>query len=530
MKIPKCISRIFCIGIVILLFPSCSEKKINGSRQEQLLKSYYQEQYRPQFHFSPESGWMNDPNGLVYYAGEYHLFFQHYPDSTVWGPMHWGHAVSRDLLHWKHLPIALYPDSSGYIFSGSAVVDSANTSGLGSAGKPPLVAIFTYHNPVLEKTGSVLFQNQGLAYSNDNGNTWKKYSGNPVIKNPGIRDFRDPKMFWNSRVKKWNLIMAVYDRVYIYSSANIRDWKFESEFGTGSGAHGGVWECPDLFPLKVEGGNLIKWVMLVSINPGGPNGGSATQYFTGDFDGHNFIPDDKKEKWIDWGPDNYAGVTYSDIPAADGRRIFLGWMSNWAYATVVPSSVWRSAMTIPRELALKSSGTGLSVTSEPVRETAGLRILSDTLSLNEQKIKGDKEIPSGKIPLMQSELLLEFNMADSKADTSGIIMENNIHDKLIIGYSNPEKKVFIDRRKAGESDFSKNFSAVSSAPYQAGKLLKFHILTDAASVEVFVDDGSLVMTSLVFPKEKYSSLRLFSRGGESSLNKAMFYGLERIWP
>ena len=493
------------------------------------LMGYYQEQYRPQFHFSPEANWMNDPNGLVYFEGEYHLFYQYYPDSTVWGPMHWGHAVSRDLIHWKHLPIALYPDSLGYIFSGSAVVDLNNTSGFGSVEKPPMVAIFTYHNPVLEKSGSNLFQNQGIAFSLDKGRTWTKYSDNPVLKNPGIRDFRDPKMFWNDNKRKWNLIMAVYDRVHIYSSYNLKEWTFESEFGPGIGAHGGVWECPDLFPLKVEGADITKWVMLVSINPGGPNSGSATQYFTGDFDGHKFVPDDTNVKWIDWGRDNYAGVTWSNIPANDGRRIFIGWMSNWKYATVVPTTVWRSASTIPRELLLKADNKHCFLTSRPIREIGDLRSKSDTASIKNQSCTGEKEISPGKVSLMHSELFFGFNLRDSRADSMGIILENDLKEKFIIGYSAFNKQFYIDRSEAGNSGFSKEFAGISTAPYIPGATLKLHLLIDASSVEMFVDDGRLVMTTLVFPTEKFTRLKLFSKGGSCLLNKAVFWSIEKIW-
>jgi fructan beta-fructosidase len=512
-----------------MLTSSCANRDNKKVIVKEVQSGYYQEQYRPQFHFSPEAHWMNDPNGLVYFKGEYHLFYQYYPDSTVWGPMHWGHAVSTDLMHWKHLPIALYPDSLGYIFSGSAAVDANNTTGFGTLEKPPIVAIFTYHNPVLEKSGSIIFQNQGIAYSLDKGRTWTKYSKNPVLKNPGIRDFRDPKMFWNEKTNRWNLIMAVYDRIHIYSSANIKEWTFESEFGMGVGAHGGVWECPDLFPIKIEGSDVTKWIMLVSINPGGPNSGSATQYFTGGFDGHKFIPDDTNVRWLDWGRDNYAGVTWSNIPADDGRRLFIGWMSNWKYATVVPTAVWRSATTIPRELSLKHEQGEYFLTSKPVREVGDIRIKTDTLTIKHQSFTGEKEISTARISLMQSELLFGFTLSDAKADTLGIILENDMNERLIIGYSSVHKQFYIDRNAAGVSAFSKEFIGISTAPYKAGPVLKLHLLIDASSVELFVDDGRLVMTTLVFPAQKYTRLKLFSKGGSGLLNKAVFHGIEKIW-
>jgi fructan beta-fructosidase len=518
----------FLLLILVLLVFSCKNKAHEISRIE-APSTYYQEQYRPQFHFSPEAHWMNDPNGLVYYNKEYHLFYQYYPDSTVWGPMHWGHAVSRDMIHWKHLPIAVYPDSLGYIFSGSAVVDSTNTSGFGTDSIPPMVTIFTIHNPILEKSGSIRFQNQGVAYSIDKGRTWTKYPGNPVLKNPGKRDFRDPKMFWNAQMNKWELIMAVYDRVNIYSSPNLKDWAFESEFGKGAGAHGGVWECPDLFPLKIEGTDITKWVMLVSINPGGPNKGSATQYFTGDFDSHKFIPDDINTKWLDWGRDDYAGVTWSNIPVSEGRKLFIGWMSNWNYASTVPTGVWRGAMTIPRELSLTADNGQYFLTSKPVREFGDLRIAADTASLKNLKFNGEKEISTGIVQLMQSELFFGFNLTTARADTLGIILENNLKERLVIGYSTIKEQFYIDRQAAGNSGFSKEFAGISTAPYIAGATLKLHILVDAASVELFVDDGRMAMTTLVFPTQKYTSLKMFSKGGQTILNKASFYGIGRIW-
>ncbi len=270
----------------------------------------YSDPYRPQIHFSPKEHWMNDPNGMVFYKGVYHLFFQYYPDSTVWGPMHWGHATSKDLVHWKQQPIALYPDSLGYIFSGSAVIDQQNTSGFGKNGHPPMVAIFTHHDPKGEKEGRNNFQNQSLAYSLDEGKTWTKYAGNPVLKNPGIKDFRDPKVRWYEEGKKWIMTLATLDRIDFYSSKNLKTWTKESEFGKDLGAHGGVWECPDLFPMNYKGKTV--WILIVNINPGGPNGGSATQYFTGDFDGKTFIPYQTDTRWLDYGPDEYAGITWSN--------------------------------------------------------------------------------------------------------------------------------------------------------------------------------------------------------------------------
>lgn len=266
---------------------------------------------------------MNDPNGLVFNQGVYHLFYQYYPEDIVWGPMHWGHAVSEDLVHWKHKPIALYPDEHGYIFSGSAVVDKNNTSGFGENGEAPLVAIFTYHSKEGEEAGRMDFQTQGVAYSLDNGNTWNKYEGNPIIQNDGIKDFRDPKVFWHESSQSWILTLVAGDHAKFYTSKNLKDWTYLSDFGKSQGAHGGVWECPDLFPLQVDGSEEEKWVLIISINPGAPNGGSGTQYFVGDFDGKVFTSNQKEPKWLDYGTDNYAGVTYNNVPG-NGRFLLVG--------------------------------------------------------------------------------------------------------------------------------------------------------------------------------------------------------------
>jgi len=524
--------KYFKISLYALVFGvlsiSCKNNSVETTGNE-VAASYYNEQYRPQYHFSPDSAWMNDPNGMFFLDGEYHLFYQYYPDSTVWGPMHWGHAVSNDLIHWQHLPVAIYPDSLGYIFSGSAVADTKNSSGLGTLQNPPVVAIFTYHNPLLEKEGSKIFQNQGIAYSTDKGRTWIKYPGNPVLRNPGIRDFRDPKVFWHNETQKWIMILAVYDRVHLYSSPNLLDWTFESEFGIDIGAHGGVWECPDLFHLKVEGSDISKWVMFVSINPGGPNSGSATQYFTGEFDGHRFMTDDKAEKWVDNGRDNYAGVTWSGIPQADGRKLFIGWMSNWDYANKVPTDEWRSATTIPRELFLIRHENDFLLVSKPVEELKALRNGSYIPHLQPQKVEGEEEINTESINLMQCELMLDFDLSGTTADSMGVILESDQKEKLIMGYSVKKKQIFVDRSNAGISEFSEKFSGISSSAYEAGGTLRLHIFIDASSSELFVDNGKLVTTNLIFPAAKYSKLKVFAAGGKTGLNSSEFYNLKSIW-
>jgi fructan beta-fructosidase len=514
----------FCAILVMSVFLySC-----NQSKQPVTGKST--EKHRPKIHFSPEANWMNDPNGMVYYDGEYHLFYQYYPDSTVWGPMHWGHAISKDLIHWEQLPTALFPDSMGMIFSGSAVVDKGNTSGLGKDGIPPMVAIFTYHNMNAEKTGKTDFQTQGLAYSLDKGRTWTKYENNPIIKNPGIRDFRDPKVFWNQQAGIWNMILAVADHVNIYSSTNLLEWNLESEFGFGVGSHNGVWECPDLFPCQIEGTTETKWVMLVSVGSGAPNGGSGTQYFVGDFDGHTFEYSGIKTKWIDYGKDNYAGVTWADIPEKDGRRIFIGWMNNWQYANQIPTSIWRGACTIPRTLKLIEIYDDYLLRSNPVEEFNKLKGKEKKLAAT--TISGELEVQeSADFPI---EVNLTFSTENSTqltfAEKFGIILSNSKNEKLKIGYDNLNKLFFIDRTNAGWDNPSKDFAQIHYAPYiNNDPSLEIRLIFDKSSIELFAKNGLVVMTEQFFPTEEFSVVSLFAEKGDVKFTGGSITKLKCIW-
>lgn len=494
--------------------------------------NYYTEAHRPQYHFSPETMWMNDPNGMVYYDGEYHLFYQYYPDGDVWGPMHWGHAVSEDMLHWEHLPIALYPDELGYIFSGSAVVDKNNTAGFKNGEHDPLVAIYTYHDTTGEKAGRNDFQTQGIAYSNDRGRTWTKYEGNPVIPNPGIRDFRDPKVSWHEESQQWVMIFARGDRVQIYNSSNLKDWTLTSEFGEDQGTHGGVWECPDLFQLPIEGEEgQSKWVMLVSLNPGAPHGGSGTMYFVGEFDGKTFSNDNPGETvlWLDWGKDNYAGVSWSDIPESDGRRIFLGWMSNWQYATKVPTSPWRSAMTIPRSLSLIRSDHGLRVKTTPVKELQSLRGIGT--DLNGRDISGSQDM-SGEyeFDLSMSEMRMEWDLENTSASDFGLEFSNDQGQSISIGYDQNEKQFYIDRTRSGDMSFSDEFSGKHTAPHSSSSSsIVMHLYMDVASVELFAQDGTVVLTDIFFPDALLTKVNFYAKGGSARLTTGRAWQLKRVW-
>lgn len=501
--------------------------------------SGYDEPHRPRFHFTPPSMWMNDPNGLVFYAGEYHLFYQHYPEDTVWGPMHWGHAVSRDLVHWRHLPVALAPDSLGYVFSGSAVVDWHNTSGFGVGALPPLVAVFTYHDPERAEAGTGDHETQGIAYSTDRGRTWTKYEGNPVLPNAERRrDFRDPKVFWHEGTKRWVMVLAVRDHVELYGSPDLKRWSWLSSWGERWGAHGGTWECPDLFPIQVEGSSETKWVLIQSLNPGGPQGGSGTQYFVGDFDGRSFTLDPsfaetlqhQRAVWLDQGRDDYAGVTWSDVSESDGRRIFIGWMSNWDYAMEVPTHPWRSAMTLPRTLRLVRTDQGYRIFAGPVGELTRLR--GRTARIPGMSLDGRVDL-TGDIgfPITTSEMVLEVGKDAMRRADFGVELSNARGERYRIGYDTGTDRFYSDRTEAGPSDFSDAFAdRVHWAPrFAQDGVVRLRLFFDVASVEVFADGGVTVLTDTFFPTEPFDRIAIYSNGGRVRVVGGEVSRLRSIW-
>ena len=492
-------------SILFLCLLGCKGKTEQQAVQQTVVdQSRFKEKYRPQFHFTPEKMWMNDPNGLVYNEGTYHLFYQYYPDDIVWGPMHWGHATSRDMVYWDHKPIALFPDELGYIFSGSAVVDKDNTSGLGEDGKAPLVAVFTYHDIEGEKAGTDDFQTQGIAYSLDNGESWTKYEGNPVIGNDGIKDFRDPKVFWHEATDRWIMVLVAGDHAKFYSSADLKKWTYISEFGRDQGAHGGVWECPDLFPLPIQGTDEEKWVLIISINPNAPNGGSGTQYFVGDFDGTTFSSEQKEARWLDWGRDNYAGVTYNHVP--NGDRIFIGWMSNWDYARDTPTENWRSAMTAPRKLSLQQIGDGYDLFNYPLD---GLGTIFKSEFQENRVIKAEKT---------HNFTFDHFNEAEIRFRTAlrsfDMNFSNEVGDQLTLSLDGEKKEFLLDRRKSGLVDFSEKFAydvQRMPVPDLPEDPFEVRILMDWSSVEVFINQGQYVITSQIFPRENYTELEVVNQ-------------------
>jgi beta-fructofuranosidase len=422
------------------------------------------EKFRSIYHHTPVYGWMNDPNGMFYKDGVWHLYYQYNPYGSQWENMTWAHSTSADLIHWKNHGEVIQPDALGTIFSGSSVVDKENTAGFG---KDAVVAFYT-------SAGAA--QTQSIAYSTDNGETFKKYVNNPILTSD-VPDFRDPNVFWNEEVKQWNLILAAGQQMNIYSSKNLKDWKFESSFGEGYGNHGGVWECPDLLKMG------DKWVLICNINPGGPFGGSATQYFVGSFDGHKFTCESKPEvtKWMDYGKDHYATVSFSNAP--DGRIVVLPWMSNWQYANQVPTQQFRSANGLPRDLGLYSYNGEDYVSVKPSPEV---------FAAFEKK-------PSGRL---QSAAYIEVTNIKSNAS---IVLSNDKGERVTMVYDGKNATFSMDRTESGVTDFHSDFKAKTVAPTN-GVIKSMQIFIDRCSIEAFDTEGKVAMTNLVFPSKPYDKI------------------------
>ena len=424
------------------------------------------EKYRPVYHHPPAWGWMNDPNGMFYKDGVWHLYFQYNPYGSQWENMTWGHSTSTDLIHWTFQGAPIEADAWGTIFSGSAVVDHNNTAGFG---KGAVVAMYT-------SAGEN--QTQSIAYSNDNGQTFTKYDGNPVLTS-NTPDYRDPHVFWNEDIKRWNMIMAEGQHMDIYSAADLKEWKLESQFGAENGNHGGVWECPDLMKMKVRGTDQYKWMLLCNINPGGPFGGSATQYFVGQFDGHKFTCESAPEvtKWMDYGKDHYATVTFDNAP--DGRHVAMAWMSNWQYANQVPTMQYRSANSVPRDLDLYEyqGQTYCGVTPSP--ELAAARPKKATKTLTEA-----------------------CEMVVTLKGNATITLANDKGEQVVMTYDEKSRTFAMDRTKSGQKEFSDDFAALTVAPVH-GKMSQLRLFIDRSSIEAFDADGKRAMTNLVFPTQPY---------------------------
>ena len=505
--------------------------------------------YRPYYHFTPLYGWMNDPNGMVYKDGEYHLYFQYNPYGSKWGNMHWGHAVSRDLIHWEHLDPAIARDPVGHIFSGSSVVDKKNTAGFG---KDAIIAIYTNNSVNHDEV-------QCIAYSNDNGRTFTKYEGNPVLTPfDGLKDFRDPKVFWYEKDKCWFMIVSADKETRFYKSKNLKKWDYVSAFGKGLGQQPCQYECPDFFQLPVNGDKKNKkWVMTMNINPGCWFGGSATEYFVGDFDGKNFTcPDANEVKWLDWGKDHYATVTFSNTGS---RVLAITWMSNWQYANLTPFKQNRGANGLPRELKLYEKNGKYYISEDVAPEALALR--KSAKELGSQTVEGEKAF-AGATSGMEGAFEIEADVTADANGIAGIELYNNKRERTLIYIDMKEGKVVMDRTESGLTDFGKqsvphdielawdkqraaegkqpariensinyknDFALATWAPLslcQEGKKT-FHldIFADKSSIELFVDGGRIAMTNLVFPVAPYENVKLYSKGGKAEFQNMKIHTL-----
>ena len=475
------------------------------------------ETYRPAFHHTPRYGWMNDPNGMFYKDGRWHLYYQYNPYGSKWQNMTWGHSVSDDLVNWEHHPEAIRPNGLGSVFSGSCAVDHDNTAGFGS---DAVIALYT---------SAGTSQMQSLASSTDDGLTFNIYPSNPVLTLES--EARDPKVFWNDSTKEWNMILAhaLDHEMLIFSSPDMKSWTLQSSFGKGLGAQGGVWECPDLFELPVAGTDEKKWVLLCNINPDGPFGGSGTQYFVGDFDGKTFKADtdaagNVSTKWLDYGKDHYATVTWSDAP--DGRRVALGWMSNWQYAADVPTMQFRSANTLPREMGLFRAPDGeVYASSAPSPELEALR---GKLAAKVKKTTVGRKARSFALPSENwgiCEILMDIEA--SKAKTVNVVFSNSQGEKVVMQYDPAAATLSFDRTQSGITDFSEGFPAVTVTPtHEASGRIALRIFVDRSSMEVFGNDGEFVMTNLVFPRTPYTALSVSAEGGNAKVENLRIYSLK----
>ena len=505
--------------------------------------------YRPSYHFTPLYGWMNDPNGMVYKNGEYHLYFQYNPYGSKWGNMHWGHAVSKDLVHWEHLDPAIARDPVGHIFSGSSVIDKKNTAGFG---KNAIIAIYTNNSVNHDEV-------QCLAYSNDNGRTFTKYEGNPVLTPfDGLKDFRDPKVFWYEKGKCWYMIVSADKEMRLYKSKNLKKWNYVSAFGKGIGQQPCQYECPDFFQLPVNGDKKkMKWVMTMNINPGCWFGGSATEYFVGDFDGKKFTcPDANEVKWLDWGKDHYATVTFSNT----GDRVLgITWMSNWQYANLTPFKQNRGANGLPRELKLYENNGKYYVSENVAPEVYALR--KDTKNVADASVAGEKML-AGVAANMEGAFEIEADVTPDANGIAGIEISNNKRERTLIYFNMKQGKVVMDRTESGLTDFGKqavphdielawdkqraaegkepariansinyknDFALATWAPLSlcedGKKTYHVDIFVDKSSVELFVDGGRIAMTNLVFPVAPYENVKLYTQDGKAEFKNLKVHKL-----
>ena len=481
--------------------------------------STYNEPYRPQVHFSPRSNWTNDPNGLVYFRGEYHLFFQYNPFGDQWGHMSWGHAVSRDLLHWHELPVAIPEENGIMIFTGSVVVDSANSSGFCAVAKACLVAVYTGD----ANTPQGHRETQNLAYSLDNGRTWTKYEKNPVL-DLHLTDFRDPGVFWDDASHRWIMTVSLpkEHKVRLYSSTNLKDWTQLSDFGP-AGDVAGVWECPNLLRVPSENGKESIWAMKVGLNPGAPQGGSGEQYFFGSFDGKSFTASTEAgaHGWTDYGKDDYCAISYNGLPKGE-KPALIGWMSNWQYAAKLPTTPWRGQMSLPRRLTFVRDKAGLALRQEPV--IAPLR--GKSFSLAWSSLSSSSRGALGQSAVIPYELELQFGHADQQV--FGVRLYSDEQHWTEIGFDTNKGEFYIDRTRSGAT-VTADFPARTTAPLAAGRTYDLRLIVDRSSVEAYAQNGTIAMTDLIYPLSADSMIRFFPQDAKPVGFSGRLWELKSIW-
>jgi len=523
MKIPK---KLLLFAGLSLLALACSQDLETPDPETNSGKSAtYKEGHRPQFHFSPTENWINDPNGLTYHNGEYHLFYQYNPHGVTWGHMSWGHAVSKDLVHWEHLPVALEEEDNIMMFSGSAVSDRNNTSGFGTEENPPIVAIYTGHYTNEKR------QNQQIAYSLDNGRTWTKYRGNPVL-DIDKADFRDPKVIWHEPSGKWVMAVALSKdkKIHFYGSPDLKEWEFLSSFGPAASTEG-LWECPDLFELPVENADgESRWVLQVDVNPGAVAGGSGGQYFIGHFDGTRFAAEEPAESpaaeplWVDYGKDFYAAQSWSNV---SDRRIWLAWMNNWQYAEEIPTNPWRGSMTIPREVSLRKYAEDIRLVQQPLQELTSLRESHSQITGLDLADEVRDLRPDG---ISGNQLEIKAVFDNIKAGEFGLIVRKGSNEETVVGYSPKSEEVFVDRSQSQQNAIHDDFEGRHAAPLKPedGKIT-LHLLIDHSSVELFANNGRVVITERIFPAAGSDGVSLYAKEGSVSLTSLEAWELNSVW-
>jgi fructan beta-fructosidase len=480
----------------------------------------YHQSYRPEIHFSPLRNWTNDPNGLVYFHGEYHLFFQFNPKGDQWGHMSWGHAVSKDLLHWRELSVAIPEKDGEMVFTGSVVVDTKNTSGFCAKEKECLVAVYTGHRPASDQAKQEARQTQNIAYSLDDGRSWTRYSGNPVL-DLHLSDFRDPSVSWDEARGRWLMTVSLpmEHKVRFYSSPDLKKWTQLSDFGP-AGDVAGAWECPDLLRIPDEKGSGDMWALKVGLNPGAPQGGSGEQYFLGSFDGTKFTPSGLpgSHGWTNYGKDDYCAISFNGLPPGE-KPILIGWMDNWQYADKLPTSPWRGQMSLPRRLSLLRDEEGLAISQQPVVEAVRGKHLA--IQQNE-----NGEIKVGEIDKAPFELALQFEPAGERSFGLRIYSDKQHWTEIIFDRENREFSV--DRIKSSKP-IAPDFPSKTVAPIVEGRPYDLKLIVDRSSVEAYAQGGTIAMSNLIFPPSGGVRIVLFSASGKPLSVTGDLWQLRSIW-